>query len=413
MKQFLGLAIATCIISSSAFAAEGHSHGGHSSNSGGHDHHGHGSHNADWPGWHTHHSHQDGLRLGGTIDFITAFRSQDVEEEGSTRNVVFNNDTEIHITYGNTLGLLRYGAVVELEADVSAASRSEGMNADKTFIYLETDYFGRLELGSNADAGHAMGIDASSIAVATGGVHGDYDLYAHLPEDEHAHGGGGGHHGHIPVIHSPTLPLAHEHGAAEDAVKITYYTPRIFGLQLGASFIPDSGNAGSTPGFTTDMDEEQFENVFNVGANYQQQIDQHLSFAVSAIGEFGDHEEAGHEDLAAYAFGASVTFDNTSVAGSYGNWGETDYATGSTLDDAYYWSIGASHYWGPFGFSIGYLDSEVQENELSVVSIGAEHSFAPGIVPFVEVNFFEIDAADVDIEDNDGTVVLVGSRLHF
>ena len=51
------------------------------------------------------------------------------------------------------------------------------------------------------------------------------------------------------------------------------------------------------------------------------------------------------------------------------------------------------------------------------MSIGADYKLAPGLVPYVEVSFFEADDNVTDVagasEDNEGTVFIVGTALNF
>lgn len=351
------------------------------------------------------HQQKTGVIVGGIIDFQSAYREEDQQHSTYSRNTVFKNDTEVHVHVNQIADNgARYGAVVELEADVTAADKDEGLNADKTYLYLESN-LGRLELGSNSDAGHTLGVDASTFARATGGVHGDIEDYIHIP---HGHGAGP----HHPFIHSPGLPLAHDHGASEDATKITYYTPRNSGFQFGASYIPDSGNVGTAAGFTTDADSDNYENVVNLGVQHSGRLGE-IDTLASITGEFGNAESAVTEDLAAVAAGLNLSYAGFTVGGNYSYWGDSMKPVASTADDAHSWSVGAGYETGPFGVSIGYLNGEFMENNSEIVSVGADYQLAPGLVPYVEVNFFDFEWANPATTGNNGTYAIVGTTLSF
>src|SRR5690606_16667833 len=133
---------------------------------------------------------------------------------------------------------------------------------DKTYLFLENGC-GRIELGNNAGAAATMAVDASNFASGTGGIHGDWDNYIHFPHDHGGHPYGvvaSGGHAHA-FIHSPSLPLGNAHGVNEDATKMTYYSPRFQGVQLGLSYAPDSSNGGTAVGFTGTHDNGNFEDV--------------------------------------------------------------------------------------------------------------------------------------------------------
>lgn len=350
------------------------------------------------------------VSIGGFLDFQAGAVDQDFDTSGpNSRDVKFQNDTEVHVkAEGKTDNGLGYGAVVELEADVTADGDGEGLNADKTYLFLESG-FGRVELGNNTDAAEALRVDASSLARATGGIDGDYYDFADLT----GVGGSGLPAGIAPdvkFIITPNLPTAHAVGIAEDATKISYYTPRFSGVQFGVSYTPDQGDGGTAAGFSgrTGMD---YEDVFNLGLNYTAQYDQ-IGVQAAATGEFGQSESSAMEDLSAYNLGLLVSFAGFSVAGSYGDWQDSNKLVASTTGDSDYWTLGAGFEQGPFGLSVTYLDSTFADNDLQLVSFGADYQAAPGLVPYVEVNVFDTDEAGTTV-DNSGTVVIAGAELTF
>lgn len=341
------------------------------------------------------------VSVGGFLDFQAGFTDQDFDATGTVggRETKFANDTEVNINVQGTADNgLTYGAVIELEADVTADTDGEGLNADKTFLFVESNA-GRVELGSNIGAEDALKVDAATIARATGGIDGDWYRFANTTFST--------------FIIRPDLPTAHARGASEDATKITYYSPRFSGVQVGVSYTPDDGNVGTAAAFTTDTDAGDNENVFGLGANYTGQFDQ-VGVQLSATGAFGESETPATEDLSAWALGTVLSYQGFSVAGSFGDWDDSGQAVAAVGDnDQNYWTLGAAYETGPFGVSLTYLDSEQADNELQNVSVGADYQLAPGLVPYVEVNFFELDQAGTATADNDGTVLLVGTELTF
>lgn len=344
------------------------------------------------------------VSVGGFIDFQVGISDQDLETGIHTRDTKFQNDTEVHVTVdGKTDSGLGYGAVIELEADIAADKNGEGVNADKTYLFLE-GAFGRVEMGGNAGAEEALRVDASTFARAVGGIDGDWYLYANPGAGTYVL------RPNLPTEHSITTLGSTGAGAAiNDASKLTYYTPRYSGVQLGVSYTPDQGD-GNLSGRLTGDTATDYEDVFGIGLHYEGQYD-NVGISASATGEFGDHESAAMEDLEAYALGLNVSFAGFTVGGSYGDWQESGQATGSTADSDY-WTLGAAYEVGPFAASITYLNSEFTTSELDNISIGADYQLAPGLVPYVEVSFFDFDLAGTT-GDNDGTVVLLGTELSF
>lgn len=340
------------------------------------------------------------INIGGQLDFVFAYSDEDAAFQGADREYSFSNDTEIHFrATGVADNGLTYGAVIELEADVTSSEDSEGLNADKTYLFLESE-LGRVEMGSNTGAEGQLKVDAGTIARATGGIDGDYDNYITTT------GVLGG-----TFINRPDLPSQLAEGASEDANKITYFTPRFSGFQAGVSYTVDTGSTGSVTGITSEMDAGNFENVFGLGLNYSGEFEG-VGVQVSATGEFGTAETAGVDDLEAYALGTVLSYEGFSVAGSWGTFEEFGLPTGAASDDADFFTLGAAYETGPFGISITYLNSELGDNDLDNLVFGADYQLAPGLVPFVEVAVFDFDEAGTTV-DNDEFLVLIGSSLTF
>lgn len=358
------------------------------------------------------------VNVGGFVDFQAGYVSDDIvgDSQGgglaNNNETNFNTDAEIHfIVEGTADNGLEYGAVVELEADVGATTDTDaaGNNADKAYVYLQGGW-GRVELGENTGAEAALSVNTASFASATGGVDGDWYRYAAAPT-------GGGTNG---FITEPDLVLANGgtasavgEGADEDATKITYYSPRFSGFQVGVSYIPNSGDTvrqGGAVAATADN-----EDVFTGGINFTEQFDE-IGVAASVTGLKGDDKTpGGNADLEGYAAGVNLTFAGFTAGGSYGEW-EDVFGTGV---DAEYFDLGLGYAAGPWSVSATYLNSEVDAagtvaDEFDNLVVGADYQLAPGLVPYAEVSFFEYDSAGTGVaNDNEGTVFILGTELTF
>lgn len=334
------------------------------------------------------------ITVGGFIDFQALVADQDT---ATVDDYFFQNDTEVHFSVDgrHDNSGTEYGAVIELEADIAPDRDSEGLNADKTYLYLSGENWGRLELGSNSAVTHTMKVDASTFAAATGGVDGDWYDAVVFPAGS--------------FIVSPDLVLDHglsAFGDSEDAAKITYYTPRHkSGLQFGISLTPDSGDPSTAAAFSGDSVDA--EDVVSLGLNLKRTMGS-VNVEASLTGEMGDAEAPGVEDLQAWAAGLTLNYRGLSLGGSYGDWGDSLTVSGT---DASFWTAGLGYEMGPFATSLTYIDSENANNDFTNLSLGADYKLAPGLVPYVEVNFFELDPSVGT--DNDGTVFLVGTELTF
>jgi len=343
------------------------------------------------------------VTVGGFSDFQAGFTDQNSAYRsalgGNDRDTKFQNRTRVDVkASGRGDNGLGYGAVVQLLADLSTDADAKGVNADKTYLFLDS-MFGRLELGSNTDAAQALKVDASNFARATGGIAGDWYHFANS----------GNTPGAIPaVITHPELPGAHFRDTKAAANKITYYTPRFQGVQVGASYTPSLTDAGTAASFVG-KDFTIARDVIDAGVNYTAQYSQ-VGVAAAVTGEWGKSSTAGTKDISAYNLGLNLSSAGATVGGSYGNWQDSGITAGAS-DDNHYWTVGAGYEFGPAGVSLTYLDSQLVDNKFHNVSLGADYQLAPGLVPYVEVNFFSLKPAGTT--KNDGSVVLVGTELNF
>ncbi len=205
-------------------------------------------------------------------------------------------------------------------------------------------------------------------------------------------------------------------GDAEDANKISYYSPRFSGLQLGLSYAPDTTVSGTADAFSNAAFISLFgslagtyEDVIEVGVNYKG-ASQDVTYGVSLTGQFGDSKAAGAEDLEAYAIGAELGYREFSLAASYGDWQESGQAVGAGADQDYF-SVGVGYENGPVAASVTYLDSEAGALKHENIVVGAEYNAAAGLTPYAEVSIFDLD--DGTGAGNEGTAVLLGTQLNF
>ena len=362
----------------------------------------------------TAHAEDPKVLVGGVIDFQAGYVNEDYDS--GNRSYGFRNDTEVSVAVqGRSDYGLGYGAVIDLEADVSADAKNEGFNAARTYVFLDGQ-FGRAEMGSNTGAAESLAVEADSIARGTGGIDGDWSYFATPNRLAGVTTTAG-------YISNAALPG--EHGSVNtfgdkstyNATKITYYTPRFAGFQAGASFTPSLNQRGQNANrLSGNRAPNGYGDVAEAGLNYEGQFNA-FGLSAAATGEVGQGEGT-NDNLRAYEVGGAVTFAGLSVAGSYGDWRSS---LGGLYGDADYYTAGAAYDFGPFGASVTYLDSTVDlttggENDFRNLVIGADYKAAPGLTPYAEVSLFDAnpDASAVSNgSSNKGTIVILGTELAF
>lgn len=355
------------------------------------------------------------VTVGGFTDFQAGYVSDDFDAD--TRSQAFRNDTEISVRVdGKTDSGLGYGAVIDLEADVEEDSNGQGTNAARTFTYLDGSW-GKVELGSNKGAAATQRVDASTLASATGGINGAWNHQPNLGAGAFT-AAGGFVTGAKLVSEAGDLTSAGNGSITDESTynsnKITYYSPRFSGFQIGASYTPKLGARGQV--INRPDNTGGFGDVIEAGVNFEHQFEGGIKLAASATGEIGDTDSAvaGAEDLEAFGLGVLLGYQGFSAAVSYADLGEAQ--VGVVDGDADLWSAGLAYDGGIYSVSATYLNSTKEvaagDNDFDNLVIGADYKLAPGITPYAEVSFYDFDSAAGGY-DNEGTAVILGTQVAF
>jgi len=363
----------------------------------------------------------------------------DTGEFTPQRHQAFRSDTEVDFKIdGKSDAGLGYGGEVDLLTDTSADVQGRGTNASKTFIYMD-GMWGRTEFGSNVGADGTMKVDAGTIARATGGINGDWSYFANAGNQYLAQAA-------LPLaygqLNSATANFVGNH-TEENINKVTYYTPRFAGFQVGVSYMPDQVNRGQgTTGLASpqlpgpDRSTQHLglsQNIFTGGVNYDNKFGD-VGFTLAATGERGNSQSKAYDNLSAWNGGGKLSWMGWSLAGSYGSWGSSNTLKTAHSNNTHYWDIGGAYEYGPFGVSLTYLDSQfdcgtanigVGGNTLNCQadgkdkfknwSLGADYKLAPGLTPYAEVSYYDQKTPAVTGENfsNKGYVGIIGTQLNF
>jgi hypothetical protein len=282
-----------------------------------------------------------------------------------------------------------------------------------------------------------MRVDASTLAVATGGINGAWTYFINPGANAGAAGDAEGVTNRVDFI--STSKLVAEHGYTNqfgdetfyNATKLNYYSPKFSGFQVGASYTPNLNGRGQDLGRQDSFDPAtenlswKQKNLFNAGLSYDNSFENGLRVAAAATGEFSNAADTTtganeREGIRAWNVGALAGFQGFSLAGSYGDWGDSGQLKNDARSgDATYWTVGGGYEAGPVGLSVTYLDSKLElsdvtsgSNDFSNVVVGADYKLAPGLTPYAEVSFYDADSAN-NTYDNQGTTFLLGTQVAF
>lgn len=323
------------------------------------------------------HAQSSGLDVivGGFIAFEVNGASENALdgdlEEGADRGYEFSTDSELHIrVQGETEGGTLYGAKIEFEADQNTDN-----NVDEVGLFFSGG-FGRIELGADDGAEDVMMLDATSIAAGSGGLDSESDF----------------------IMGSNAYIFD-----TSDAVKATYYTPRVGGFQAGVSFTPDTGDEGDNDNLSGSRSGDN-ENSVALALNYEGEFGP-AALGLAAVGHYAKGEEnAGgigsdrSDDIRSYALGSTLGFGDLQFAGSWGQnlrANELDFITAGVAYD--FGFVNTS-------FNYNYVDPAEEDTVLSsgaisdgttrhIFVVSADTGLAPGLS-------LTADVAYTDAEEN-------------
>ncbi|MEH6474857.1 MAG: porin [Sneathiella sp.] len=177
------------------------------------------------------------LNVGGYMQ--TSFVVADYDTDTGQLPTDVRHEGEVHFTGSTVLDNgLKFGVNIQLEA------RATGDQVDETFIFVE-GAFGRVNIGSENAASYLMHYSSPSPVIG-------WTL-----NDSNANASGFG----TPATSATEV---------SDADKITYFTPRFSGFQLGASYTPDGDEetgTGASP-YAPLKDEGAADEAYSIGVNY-------------------------------------------------------------------------------------------------------------------------------------------------
>jgi outer membrane protein OmpU len=261
---------------------------------------------------------------------------------------------------------LTFGFKAEMEAN------GQSNNADEYVAFISGS-FGRLEVGAE-DGAHdrlrtfAAGGTTFTSAADEAGFLFDYSTSV-----------------------SPARAFGNVGADTGDALKVTYFTPRVAGFQAGVSYAnglegPISNNAAL---LTDDLE------AFELGANYRNTFGE---FSVELGGGYTGYLNQSVGTDNAYSIGGKVGFAGFSFGAMYGY---TDNTGGIT--DVEGFAVGAGYATGPWAFGLQYAQTTrgngvnqfgAEDGDYGI-SAGVDYALAPGVKVGAVVEYADADDSSV------------------
>jgi predicted porin len=318
------------------------------------------------------------------------------------------------------------GLQVGVSFDWNTETHEDEISRDG-YVWMEFGGF-RLELGSRQGAPNLMGYAAPTPSMFAWGFN-------------------------SPVFTNVTVPGENQAGGPGERIavsgtneKLTLFTPRFGGFQLGASYTPDGTKdpaGGIFSGPPDDNTAEQQSEVFEIGANFVQSFDD-LDLNLSAGWAEGDLEANNAamnlEDRTDWTLGVSISWMSWTFGAGYKDSDQGQDLSNSGRVD---WNAGIRYVTGPWGVGVQYQETESElatatanahfddgemvgpilgvatgEDDATRFELAGQYEVGPGIafqlgVQYVEYEADRTTAAATTANQNESTAIYLGTSIFF
>jgi hypothetical protein len=309
------------------------------------------------------------------------------------------------------------GINVQIEANTNADQ------IDESYLFVETASFGRFIIGDENNAAYLLQVTAphGGISHQQGTLTGQPDQgLVILPADFRSSD---------TVIDSTLLRFDDA-----DSGKFSYFTPRLGGFQVGASYIPNFENGGDNNNSITRVDSAAgpgtngANNGYAIGANFTETFGQ-FGLQASLGYLYGDIPPSsgggGSSNLQAVSGGVQVAIAGFDIGGSY-TWANGDrVAAGPNSYDGFSYDIGVTYSIGAYKIGLVYLTGETEGQRdnssrqfADYVVLSATYAVGPGVKLIGGVYGFDLDGEDGEagpgeVSSNEGFGGALGFTLSF
>lgn len=339
------------------------------------------------------------LKVGGYMEYYVVAADQDENYTANSVNTVdVQSDAEVFFKGKTTLD---NGMTVGADIQLEASSTADTDTIDEAYLYVSGKY-GKLIVGAENSAAYLMNVSAPGVSpTGTVGKETDVDKYLLNGVAE------------LEVI-SNTLG---------DAPKLTYFTPKMYGLQAAVSYVP-SGDTNGDETADNIARTSNWDEAWSFGLKYADKFEG-VGIKASATYELiDDNSLTAVQDNEVQNIGAglNLSYMGATVGGGVRRFIANDDTARSTAEGTA-WNAGVSYKEGPYGVSATYYTAKMQgttgnnlEDELRMVQVAGTYKLGAGVLMFAEIAYSDSDdeLLAAQAADNDGAIGgAMGLKLSF
>jgi predicted porin len=348
------------------------------------------------------------LSVGGYMEQWFGYVANDDGAAQDFSGFDVKSDAEVQFKGSTTLDNgISVGVNVQLEAN-----SNPGDQIDESYIILKGG-FGEINIGSENSAQYKMHYAPSDFGIGMNS--GDQSSWvasiADASGDSINRGG---------IFRNPFGSTYVEVNRANDSEKITYYTPRIEGFQLGVSYSPDTAqDANAQPNRDTVNSD-----LVMASINFNRKFGSTSVKASIGYGGVTDGPTTSSgSDPENINLGVVLGFGGFGIGASYAQAEDSGANTGEGMN------LGVNYATGPWGVSLSYFHGEKDgtgsvgagtldgQAEHDTFFLSGKYALGPGITAAGTIGWTEWSSDDVDLDadvkDVSGTYVVVGLKVSF
>jgi outer membrane protein OmpU len=332
------------------------------------------------------------LSVGGGFSTIISAVSQETTGYMSPDVWV---DSEVHFKGSVKLDS---GITIKTQVELEAQDSTSSDLIDEAFMSISGS-FGQIKLGSEDSAANLLVSGSFGSNATNAGRH----LGLHTGKSIVA-----------PSKHGAPLSSVLDLGDA-DAEKITYFTPRIGGFMLGASYTPSFSEGGQAQVAETAAQHHGI----SIGGHWSGKLG---AAAVQVGAGYNEAQSATSTaaDLKGYAVGVKATIGKITVAFGTSSEENTTATSKSSATGTTTMNAGIKYVSGKDAFSLGYVASEddattaagVDKSTAAMLSYG--RTLGSGVTANVNLMYAEYVGEDAgSSDDNDGVALQTSINVKF
>jgi predicted porin len=274
---------------------------------------------------------------------------------------------------------------IEIGGQIQVEGQQTGGETDEQFIFINGS-FGRLEIGTDNGAAYRM-----HYGVASNGIGIDEGDWASV---------------WIPGTQTESRATSIGAGIENDQNKITYFSPRVSGVQIGATYIPEMDVNTQTPSGGGREADTTRDNAYSIAANYQTSVDALSIMASIGYTNAGNGVGSNHDGINA---GLRIGFGGFTASFAYGE--EDDDSAAD--DEVSIVGFGLGYKAGPAGVSLSYIRGEDSADNFkqNAIEVGASYAVGPGVT--AKGSVYYADSKTAGANTGNGVAVVGGLALSF